>query len=75
MRAGTRLLRKLLHRRLGSTLAGGKVYSSPAEAVADVPAGAKLLVGGFGLSGCARTRYAGWVIWQQGHCWPAVPER
>jgi hypothetical protein len=54
--AGTGLLhrsRALLHRRLGSTLAGGKVYGSAAEACADVHAGAKLLVGGFGLSGCA----------------------
>jgi len=37
--------------RLASTLTGRKVYDSAAEAVADVPAGAKLLVGGFGLCG------------------------
>lgn len=41
----------VLRRKLSSKVSGGKVFASADAAVADVPAGAKLLCGGFGLTG------------------------
>ena len=38
-------------RRLSSAAAGGKAVATAEEAVKDIPSGAKLLVGGFGLTG------------------------
>lgn len=49
------MLTAALKRRLATAAAGGrssnKIWRSAAEAVADIPSGAKLLVGGFGLCG------------------------
>lgn len=48
------VLRRINTRTLGATLAAStssKVYPTAAAAVADIPSGSKLLVGGFGLCG------------------------
>ncbi|EJY57574.1 AAEL017134-PA [Aedes aegypti] len=46
-----RILAMVLACRYSTTKRCGKIFESAEEAVADIPDGAKLLVGGFGLCG------------------------